>query len=122
MGECLACAPCRQLGLTSLQLKFYFNSHPEFGKKSAETLEMQLWEAVAEGGVLLAPGWFFSADQENNPDGTYEGHYRISFSTATVRVYLCWSCGRLTYFPQLPDMERGIDIIAKVMKSFLDGE
>jgi len=86
-------------------LKFYFDSHPEFGKKSAEKLEMQLWEEFAKGGVLLAPGWFFSADQENIPDGNYEGHYRISFSTATF-----------------PDMERGIDIIAKVMKLFLGSE
>jgi len=86
-------------------LKFYFDSHPEFGKKSAETLEMQLWEKFAKGGVLLAPGWLFSADQENPPDGKYEGHYRISFSTATF-----------------PEMEKGIDIIAKVMKSFLDDE
>ncbi|KAF9651722.1 PLP-dependent transferase [Thelephora ganbajun] len=86
-------------------LKFYFNSHPEFGKKPAETLEMQLWEEFAKGGVLLAPGWYFSADEENIPDGKYEGHYRISFSMATY-----------------PDMERGIDIIARVMKLFLDGQ
>jgi len=68
-------------------LKFYFDSHPEFGKKSADTLEMQLWEKFVEGGVLLAPGWYFSADEENIPDGKYEGHYRISFSTATVRGF-----------------------------------
>ena len=88
MGKRLTRALRLQLGLTSLQVKFYFDSHPEFGKKSAETLEMQLWEEFAKGGVLLAPGWYFSADQENIPDGKYEGHYRISFSTATVRVLL----------------------------------
>jgi len=49
---------------------------------------MQLWDKFANGGVLLAPGWYFSADQENIPDGKYEGHYRVSFSTATVRIYL----------------------------------
>ena len=51
---------------------------------------MQLWEEFAKGGVLLAPGWLFSADQENAPGGKYEGHYRISFSTATVtlRIHL----------------------------------
>jgi len=86
-------------------LKFYFDSHPEFGKKSAETLEIQLWEEFAKSGVLIAPGWFFSADQETIPDGKYEGHYRISFSTATF-----------------PEMDRAVDIIAKVMKVFLDGE
>jgi len=64
---------------------------------------MRLWERFVQGGVLLVPGWLFSADQENTPDGRYEGHYRISFSTATF-----------------PEMEKGIDIIAKVMKSVLD--
>jgi len=86
-------------------LKFYFDSHPESGKKPAETLEVQLWEELAKGGVLLAPGWFFSADQENIHNGKYEGHYRISFSTATF-----------------PEMEKAIDIIAKVTKLFLNGE
>jgi len=86
-------------------LKFYFDSHPEFGKKSAETLEMQLWEKLAEAKVLLAPGWYFSTDQENIPDGKYEGHYRVSFSSTTFL-----------------EMERGIDIIAKVTKSFFSGE
>lgn len=47
---------------------------------------MQLWEEFAKGGVLLSPGWYFSADQENIPDGKYEGHYRISFGGATVRA------------------------------------
>ncbi|KAF9782205.1 PLP-dependent transferase [Thelephora terrestris] len=83
-------------------LKFYFDSHPKFGKKSVETLEMHLWEELAKAEVLVAPGWMFSADQENTPDGKYEGHYRISFSTATFS-----------------DMKRGVDIIAEVMKSFL---
>lgn len=112
----------RQFGLTLLQLKFYFDSHPEFGKKSTETLEIQLWEELAKAGVLIAPGWIFSADQETIPDGKYEGHYRISFSTATVRVCLLQSCSHLTRIPQFSEMERAIDIIAKVVKAFLDGE
>jgi len=103
-------------------LKFYFDSHPGFGKKPAETLEVQLWEEFAKGGVLIAPGWIFSADQETIPDGKYEGHYRISFSTATVRVCPLWSCNHLTHTPQFPEMEKAIDIIASVMKAFLDGE
>ena len=87
MGEYLARALRRQLGLTSPQLKFYFDSHPDFGKKSAGTLETQLWEEFLKGGVVLAPGWYFSADQDNILDGKYEGHYRMSFSTATVRAF-----------------------------------
>jgi len=86
-------------------LKFYFHSHPEFGKTPTETLEIQLWEKLAEAGVLVAPGWMFSADQENTPDGKQEGHYRISFSTATFS-----------------GMKRAVDIIAEVMELFLDDE
>lgn len=85
-------------------LKFSFDSHPEFGRKSTETLEMQLWEEFGKAGVLVAPGWMFSADQESIPNDKHEGHYRISFSTATF-----------------PDMKRAVDIMAEVMKSFLEG-
>lgn len=74
-----------KLGLIDIQLKFHFDSHPEFGRKSTETLEMQLWEEFGKAGVLVAPGWIFSADQESIPNDKHEGHYRISFSTATVR-------------------------------------
>ena len=83
---------------------------------------MQLWEKFVKGGVLLAPGWVFSADQENIPDGKYEGHYRISFSVSTVSVCLGRSCKQSTHIPQFPEMERAIDIIAKVTKLFLEGE
>jgi hypothetical protein len=83
---------------------------------------MQLWEKLAKGGVLLAPGWIFSPDQESVPDGGCGGHYRISFSVATVSVYLDRSCERLTHTSQFPEMERAIDIIAKVTKLFLEGE
>jgi aromatic amino acid aminotransferase I len=92
-----SCAFRRQLGLTYTQLKFYFDSHPKFGKKSVETLEMHLWEEFAKAGVLVAPGWMFSADQENTPDGKYEGHYRISFSTATVSIRFFWNRKYLTH-------------------------
>lgn len=84
----VSCSSRRQLGLTRTQLKFYFHSHPEFGKTSTETLEIRLWEELAKAGVLLAPGWMFSANQENTPDGKHEGHYRISFSMVTVRTRL----------------------------------
>ena len=103
-------------------MKFHFDSHPEFGKKHAETLETQLWEEFLKGGVLLAPGRHFSADQESMPDGKYEGHYRISFSTATVRACFHRSYRRLTRALQFPEMERAIDIIDKVTKSFLGGK
>ena len=50
------------------------------------TQEMRLWTALAEAGVLTAPGWFFAADQEDAPtDPDVEGHMRMSFSSAEVR-------------------------------------
>ena len=116
------CASDRQLGLTHIQLKFYFDSHPEFSKKPVESLEMRLWQEFTNAGVLVAPGWCFSADQEHIPDGKYEGHYRISFSTATVSVCLHRSLEHLTHMFELPDMKKGVDIMAEVMKSFLGGE
>jgi hypothetical protein len=55
------------------------------GKDPAETLEMKLWVALAEESVLFSPGWFFAADRENEgSDARGEGHFRISFSNASV--------------------------------------
>ena len=54
---------------------------PSFKEGDEETLEMQLWEKIAEAGVLMAPGWYFSATEIDSG----EGHYRISFSQAEVR-------------------------------------
>ena len=42
-----------------------------------QSLEMQFWTQLAEGGVLAAPGWFFSAyvnDDGTGPDFDREGH------------------------------------------------
>lgn len=67
------------------QIKFNFDFHPSIlAKHTAESLEVQLWEKLAEGGVLFAPGWFFAADQEAPPNLPTEGHYRVSFSNAEV--------------------------------------
>ena len=59
-----------------------FESMPSFKEGDEETLEMQLWEKIAEAGVLMAPGWYFSATDMLDSG---EGHYRISFSQAEVR-------------------------------------
>ena len=60
----------------------HFDSHPSFKAGDEETLEMQLWKNLAEEGLLLAPGWFFAADDEVSDAG--QGHFRISFSNAEV--------------------------------------
>lgn len=61
----------------------HFESMPSFKEGDEETLEVQLWENLAEAGVLLSPGWFFSAQDAVDAG---EGHYRISFSNADVRI------------------------------------
>ena len=58
-----------------------FTSIKSFKEGDEKTLEMQLWENVAEAGVLMAPGWFFSAAETLDVGA---GHFRISFSSAEV--------------------------------------
>ncbi|KAL4255497.1 Class-I pyridoxal-phosphate-dependent aminotransferase-like protein [Pleurotus pulmonarius] len=67
-------------------LQLHLENHPSFGSVGdGETLEMQLWIDLAEAGVLFAPGWMFSAKEENT-DAPGEGHFRISFSNADFEV------------------------------------
>ena len=61
----------------------HFESKPSFKEGDEETLEVQLWEKLAEAGVLVAPGWYFTA---NEVIDSGEGHYRISFSNAEVTI------------------------------------
>ena len=63
----------------------HFESMPSFKEGDEETLEVKLWEKIAEAGVLMAPGWYFSA-QDMMDAG--EGHYRISFSNAEVGFFI----------------------------------
>lgn len=69
-------------GSRGLQLEMYFDSHPSFKEGDEETLEVQLWTNLAEAGLLVAPGWYFAADDDVNDAGS--GHFRISFSNAEV--------------------------------------
>jgi len=72
-------------------------------KDEDETLEMQFWMKLAKGGVLTAPGWFFSShiSDGNEPDFDREGHLRVSFSFATTE-----------------DMQKGIKIFEKTLRDF----
>lgn len=63
-------------------MKVDFTNHPSFKEGDEETLEMRLWTELAEAGVLIAPGWMFSATGANL--AAREGHFRISFSNADV--------------------------------------
>ncbi|KAI0921014.1 hypothetical protein AcW1_004869 [Taiwanofungus camphoratus] len=60
----------------------HFENLPAIRSDPEESPEMQLWTKLAEAGLLIAPGFFFAADQENPPAPQGDGHFRISFSSA----------------------------------------
>ena len=66
-------------------IKLHFNEHPEVSTLGMKELEMKLWTALAEEGILFGPGNMFSSA---NLTDDYEGpgHFRISFSNADVSV------------------------------------
>lgn len=76
----------------------HFDSHPSFKEGEEESLEVQLFTQIAEAGVLLAPGWYFAADDDVSDAG--KGHFRISFSNAEVSLLslLCTACAHLALF------------------------
>ncbi|PPQ94958.1 hypothetical protein CVT25_003930 [Psilocybe cyanescens] len=81
-------------------LQFHFEDHPKFKELGEETLEMQLWIKLAEGGLLIGPGNMFAANKSAS-SASYPGHFRISFSNAEDN-----------------DLTKAIDIFAKVVKKF----
>jgi len=83
-------------------LKLHFENVPSSAHEEDESLEVQLWTQLAEAGVLVAPGWFFSTDilSGSRPnDG--QGHFRLSFSNA-----------------ELNDMREAVKIFGKVLREF----
>ena len=65
------------------QLKIHFENHPSFtAPEDKVTLEVKLWEKIADAGVLIGPGWIFAATEEIQQEA--EGHFRIAFSHADV--------------------------------------
>ncbi|KAF8974320.1 pyridoxal phosphate-dependent transferase [Flammula alnicola] len=66
-------------------LQLNFDSHPKIKELGQEALEMKLWIALAEGGLLVGPGTMFSASQSEASDG-FPGHFRFSFSNAELRI------------------------------------
>ncbi|CCL98270.1 uncharacterized protein FIBRA_00264 [Fibroporia radiculosa] len=82
-------------------LKVHFENCPGANASGAERPEIQLWVKIAEAGVVISPGWFFAADEENPPTDETEGHFRISFSYADFET-----------------LRKAVKIIANVMKEF----
>ncbi|TRM68096.1 pyridoxal phosphate-dependent transferase [Schizophyllum amplum] len=62
-------------------MQLHFDDHPELATLGTKELEMKLWTALAEAGVMFGPGAMFSsvniAEDAGGP-----GHFRISFSNA----------------------------------------
>jgi len=61
------------------------------------TPEKRLWDKFAEAGVLLGPGYFFAAD-DNDKRTRKEAHFRISYSYADLNL-----------------MKKAVGLIAKVL-------
>lgn len=70
-----------------LWLKIHFENVRGFKEGDEASLELKLWTKLAEAGVLVGPGYYFATDE--SPMDAAEGHFRMSFSLATVRLSLC---------------------------------
>ncbi|KAI0776130.1 PLP-dependent transferase [Trametes elegans] len=80
-------------------LKMHFDNVNGFKEGDAQTLEVKLWTKIAEAGVLFGPGRYFAAEEGSiNPA---EGHYRVSFSSATDK-----------------DFKKAVGILGKVIREF----
>ncbi|KAG8795712.1 hypothetical protein FRC17_008105 [Serendipita sp. 399] len=68
------------------------------------THEGRFWNHLAEGGLLIVPGWIFRGEKNHPPsDPNVYGHYRVSFSDST-----------------LENMTKASKIFAKVLKEYCD--
>jgi aromatic amino acid aminotransferase I len=81
-------------------LQLNFEAHRDLKDLGQETLEMKLWTALADGGLLVGPGYIFSSNQSSE-SSSYPGHFRISFSDA-----------------KYDDMNKSVDILDIVLKKF----
>ncbi|GLB33773.1 putative aminotransferase class I and II [Lyophyllum shimeji] len=79
---------------------FNFEHHPAFTAIGHEALEMKLWIALAEAGVLFGPGSIFTTDPKAAERG-YTGHFHISFSDVEYQ-----------------DMEKAVMIFSSVLRGF----
>ncbi|CAE6412922.1 unnamed protein product [Rhizoctonia solani] len=77
-----------------LWIKFHLKNHRSWVPRPApgSALEVKLWTDLAESGVMFAPGYMFSTEEDDTPsdEGFAESHLRseyahmrVSFSSAT---------------------------------------
>ena len=77
-------------------MKLHFENVPGFRAGEEDTMEMKLWQQLAEAGVLVGPGSYFAAEQDGV--SPVEGHFRISFSFASVRTPDSHQCKTYSHF------------------------
>jgi len=82
-------------------LQILFDSHPKLDKVGKKSLEVQLWEDLAEAGVLFAPGYLFASN--SSVETEMHAHFRISFSNA-----------------QYSDLKKAVEIFAQVLLKFYE--
>jgi aromatic amino acid aminotransferase I len=57
------------------------SKHPDFGKKSVRDIEQAVFKVAVANGVLVTPGSYFLADQENELEKVF---FRATFAAAEV--------------------------------------
>ncbi|KAI9000704.1 PLP-dependent transferase [Trametes punicea] len=82
-------------------LKVHFENVRGFKEGDEDTLEIKLWTNLAEAGVLVGPGRYFVAEEDEV--GPSEGHLRISFSFASDQ-----------------DMKKAVKILGEVVRDFFE--
>ncbi|KAJ6613492.1 PLP-dependent transferase [Mycena sp. CBHHK59/15] len=78
-----------------LWIKIHFDQHPSFSTLGTEDLEMKLWIALAEGGLLVGPGKLDVFSHRS-------GHYRISFSNG-----------------ENDELKKAMEIFSTILKEFM---
>ena len=109
-------------------VKLYFGDVPDKRDESDGSMvtpERQFWQRLAEAGVLVAPGWIFSPDEQGSaPPSEADrqiGHMRLSYTPSDVSAGLfsitAWRC-RLIGMIQMEKTRRGIKIFAQMLREF----
>ncbi|KAK7049551.1 hypothetical protein VNI00_005582 [Paramarasmius palmivorus] len=82
-------------------LQLHLEDHPLYGQLDSTALELKLWTALAEAGLIVGPGDMFSAHPGQNGASPH-GHFRISFSNTEFDV-----------------MKKAVKIFSTVLQQFM---
>ena len=79
-------------------------------------MEIKLWTAIAEAGVLIGPGRYFAADEDGVSPA--EGHFRVAFSFASVSSFLNHLNAYMLTLVQEAEFAKAVKILGEVMRDF----